>query len=106
MDRLRALMLLQECTGDEIWSVETCRSKGVPELWIDELCDCFESGFESDRLTIYVDDRVTNQYRGVRDVDLAQKLGFSLGLPVERFLAVAGSRRQLVLALQEAAEEF
>jgi hypothetical protein len=70
------------------------------------LCDCFESGFEDDRMTIYVGDRVTNQYLGVRDVDLAQKLGIVLGLPVERLMATARSRRQLVLAIKEAAEEL
>jgi hypothetical protein len=106
MDRLQALMMLDECDGDEIWSLETCRQKKVPEDWIEQLCDCFESGFEDDRMTIYVGDRVTNQYLGVRDVDLAQKLGIVLGLPVERLMATARSRRQLVLAIKEAAEEL
>lgn len=106
MNRLQALVLLEECDGDEIWSLETCRQKGIPEEWIQELCDCFESGFDDDRMTIYVEERVTNQYLGVRDVDLAQKLGSVLGLPVNQMAASTGSRRQLVLAIQEAAEEW
>lgn len=106
MNRLRALMLLQECTGDDIWSLEHCRLRQVPEEWIDELSDCFESGFEHDLQTIYVGDRVTNQYRGIRDVDLAQKLGRQLGLPVDQIASQSASRRSLVNALQDAAEEM
>ncbi len=68
------------------WSLEHCRLRQVPEEWIDELSDCFESGFEHDLQTIYVGERVTNQYRGIRDVDLAQKLGRQLGLPVDQML--------------------
>ncbi len=47
MNRLRALMLLQECTGDDIWSLEHCRLRQVPEEWIEELSDCFESGLST-----------------------------------------------------------
>ena len=105
MDRLRALSLLHECTGNDIWSVEYCRQQRIPEDWIDELCDCFESGFGDDQQTIYVGEKATNQYLGVRDVDLALRLGMQLGLPVQRLRAEALSRRRLVIAIQEASQE-
>lgn len=106
MNRIRALTLLSECTGDDIWSLEHCRQRQVPEDWIEELSDCYESGFESDSQTIYVQDQVTNQYHGIRDVDLAQKLGRCLGLPVEQLRSSASTRRGLVRSLQDAAEEL
>lgn len=99
-------MLLQECTGDHIWSLEHCRLRRLPEDWIEELSDCFESGFDSDFQTIYVDNSLTNQYQGIRDFDLAQRLGRLLGLPVDRLLDSTASRRGLVQALQDAAEEM
>ena len=77
----------------------------IPETWIDELADCFESGFQHDLQTIYVDDRLTNQYQGIRDVDLARKLGQLLGVPVDRLAETIASRRGLVSAIQEAVEE-
>ena len=67
-DRLRALRLLAECTGDDIWSLQHCRSRGVPQHWLEELADCFESNPQRDDETIYVEDRPSNQYEGVRDV--------------------------------------
>lgn len=103
--RHRALALLNECTGDEIWSVEHCRIRGVPAEWIEQLADTFESGFLSDRQTIYVGDRMTNQYRGVRDVDLAAKLAAALGLDVERITATALGRRGVVTAIKDALME-
>jgi hypothetical protein len=106
MNRLKALMLLQECTGDDIWSLEHCRLRDLPQGWIDEMMDNFESGFDSDSQTIYVQNRTTNQYRGVRDFDLAQRLGRLLGLPVDNLLSTAASRRRFVQALQDAAEEM
>ncbi len=106
MNRLKALTLLSECTGDDIWSLEHCRLRQIPEDWILELSDCFESGFESDSQTIYYQDRVTNQYQGIRDVDLAQKIGQCLGLPVEQLRSTATTRRSLVRSLQDAAEEL
>ena len=69
LDPIAAQLLLLKCTGDEIWSVETCQAAGVPQIWIDELVDCFESGYDTDRNTIYIDDDLTeekmvNQYEG------------------------------------------
>lgn len=105
MDPLLALQLLAECTGDDIWSLEHCRTRKIPESWIEELSDCYESSFEDDRQTIYVERQRTNQYEGVRDVDLARKLGEYLGVETAELANRALSRTDLVRSIQEAAEE-
>jgi hypothetical protein len=102
LNRLKALTLLSECTGDDIWSVEHCRLRGIPEAWIDELSDCYESGFRSHSQTIFYENRLVNQYHGIRDVDLAIKLGEHLGVDVQELLAHAASRARLVSAIREA----
>ncbi len=99
--RHRALAILSECSGDEIWSVEHCHALGVPQVWIDELADAYESGFRSDRETIYIDDSQTNQYHGVRDVDIALKLAEAMGLDVDRVTALALGRRGIVVAIKQ-----
>lgn len=104
-DRLRAMMLLDECTGDDIWPVEYCRSVGVPESWLEELADCFESGFLAERQKIYLADRLVNQFYGVHDRDLAFKLGEFLGIDVMEVTRGAWDRRTEVRALQEAAHD-
>ena len=68
LNALKARMLLSECTGRDIWPVELCREKGIPEAWIEELSDCFESGFNSDLQTIYFDDSPVNQFHGIQDL--------------------------------------
>lgn len=105
LSRLKALALLHECTGDDIWSLSHCRQRGVPAEWLDELSDCFESGFQADRETIYVGKRVVNQYQGIRDVDLAQKLAQWLGVEVQHLSGQALSRAHWVRLIQEAVEE-
>ncbi len=95
-----------KCVGDEIWSVETCRAEGVPEIWIDELRNTFESGFDSDRNAIYVADNLTNQYHGVLDLHLSYKLAEFLGIDWQRATQTALGRRAEVKALQEAFEEM
>lgn len=102
ISRDRALALLSRCRGDEIWSVEHCRDQGVPEAWISELADAYESGYRSDHDTIYVSDRATNQYHGVRDLDLAMRLGKTMGLQVERVTANILGRRAMVEAIKQA----
>ena len=102
LPRHRALALLSECNGDEIWSEKHCRDKNVPDDWIEELKDAFESGYQSDSQTIYVDDQGVNQYHGVRDVDLAMKLGECLGIDVRHATSMAISRRAVVNAIKEA----
>ena len=105
LPRLTALRLLSECVGNEIWSVSLCREKDVPESWIDELVDCYESGFQSDRKTIYYKDRVVNQYHGLRDVELAYKLAELLGVDTQQATSLAIDPRAQVHALREAVEE-
>jgi hypothetical protein len=103
--RLNALMLLSECSGDDIWSPEHCRLRGVPAAWIEELRDSYESGFQRDAETIYLADRAINQYHGLRDVDLAIKCGEYLGLDIEDIISQAATRRHLVRLIREAIEE-
>lgn len=105
LNRLQALNLLSECTGDDIWSLDHCRLRRVPESWIEELADCFESGFLQDSQTIYAQGSVVNQYHGIRDVDLAMKLGEYLGVPVTELQAHAATRSTLVRSIQERVEE-
>lgn len=105
MQRDRALALLTECTGDDIWSPDHCRLRRVPEAWIEELSEAYESGFDSDRDTIYERDQVTNQYYGIRDVYLALKLGTELGIDVERATAFASRPAAIVAAIKDAVFE-
>ena len=102
LPRQRALVLLAECTGDDIWSVPHCRDRGVPESWIEEMADAFESSFRTHSQTIYVENQPTNQYHGIRDVDLAIRLATSMGLDVDRVVATALGRRGIVQAIKEA----
>ncbi len=105
LNRLKALNLLSECTGDDIWSLEHCRQRGVPAAWMEELADCFESGFQHDSQTIYLGEAVVNQYQGIRDVDLALRLADYLGIDTEVLQDTHLSRASLVLAIQQAAVE-
>jgi len=101
LSRHRCLAILQECRGDEIWSPEHCAARGVPNDWVDELADTFESGFQHDRQTIYWKGQVTNQYRGVRDVDLAMRVASSMGLDVDQITATALGPSAVVKAIKE-----
>ncbi len=106
MDQVKAQWLMMKCNGDEVWNVETCRQLGVPQAWITELADCFESGFDSDRNTLYENDRLVNQYHGVLDLHLAYKLAEYLGIDWRHATAAALTRRAEVIALQEALDEI
>lgn len=105
LSRLKALTLLSECNGDDIWSVEHCRLRGVPEVWIEELADCFESGCQRLSQTIFVGKSMVNQYHGIRDVDLATRLGEFLGIDVADLNAFAATRVRLVMSIRQAIEE-
>ena len=105
-DQIAAQMLLLKCTGDEIWNEETCRKEGVPELWIEELKDSFESGFDSDRNTIYYQDKLVNQFEGVLDLHLAFKLAEFLGIDWERATSSALGRRAQVDAIKAELDEL
>lgn len=98
-------MLLDECRGDEIWPLELCRAKQLPDTWIEELSDCFESGFRADRETIYFEDRVVNQFHGLRDVDIAYRLAGFLGVDVHLTTVGALGPVAEVKALKEAVQE-
>lgn len=106
LNRIKALALLAECTGDDIWSADLCREKGIPEAWMEEASDCYESGFDSDSQTIYADGAVTNHYFGLRDVDLARKLGEYLGVNVAEVTHGAFSRAAEVQAIKDAVTEM
>lgn len=105
LHRLLALSLLSECTGDDLWSIEYCRQRGIPEVWIEELLDGFESNFTLESRTIYVENQRVNQYEGIRDVDLACKLGEFLGVDTARILERTSHRQRVVQEIREAMEE-
>ena len=102
---MKALSLLAECRGDEIWSIAYCAKRGVPNVWVEELADCFESGFRFDRDTIYENEQVVNQYEGVHDLQLAYKLAEYLGIDVARVTSTSLNREAEVRALKEAVDE-
>ena len=105
-DRLKALMLLSECNGRDIWPVELCREKGVPEVWIEELADAFESGIDSPLSQIFLEEQIVNQFFGVQDLHLAFKLGEYLGVDTLLVTQMAVSRFAQVRAIQLAVEEL
>ena len=106
LNALKARMLLSECTGRDIWPVELCREKGIPEAWIEQLSDCFESGFNSDLQTIYFDDSPVNQFHGIQDLHLAHKLGAYLGVDTMNATSMSLGRAAEVRAIQEAVDEM
>ena len=105
MNTFFALELLKECAGDDLWSLEHCRARGIPTAWIEELSDGFESSYQIDSETIYVGDRKVSQYEGIRDIDLAIKLGEYLGVNTALLKASSLTRHGLVKAIREAVEE-
>ena len=105
LNRNQALMWLSECTGDDIWSIEYCRKCQIPQAWVDELRDAYESGFESDCQTIYYRHEAVNQFEGIRDVDLACKIGQFLKLNVARIVERHISRAAIVREIREAIED-
>jgi hypothetical protein len=105
MTKVQALILLEECTGVDIWPIDYCRQRGIPDVWVEELADAFESGYADQRDVIYFQDRPVNQFHGVLDFDLAIRLGAFLGIDVDRVTATALTRPATVQAIKEAAEE-
>ena len=106
MDPIAAQMLLLKCQGDEIWDAETCRAARVPQAWVEELKERFESGFDSDRNSIYVDGRLVNQYEGISDLHLACKIAEHLGIDWRRVTAHAISRTAQVDAIKAEIDEL
>ena len=105
MNRAHAMMLLSECNGDDIWSIEYCRTRRVPDAWVKQLQDAYESGFETEDASIFYREKLVNQFAGVRDVDLACKLGEYLGLNVKQIVESQFSRTGVVRAIRETVEE-
>jgi hypothetical protein len=105
VNRSQALKLLSECTGNDIWSIEYCRHSQIPNAWIQELKDAYESGFESLSETIFFRERIVNQFEGIRDVDLACKIAQLLGVSLSRILSMQNSKEGVVRAIREAIEE-
>ena len=110
MDPVAAQMLLLKCQGDEIWSEQECIKAGVPQAWIEELVERYESGFDTDRNTIYVQGndrmRVTNQFRGVSDLLLAYKIADYLAIDWRQETGHLIDRVSKVNALKEALDEL
>jgi hypothetical protein len=104
-NRMQLLEWLSECRGDEIWSLDYCRQRCVPNQWIDSLMDAYESGFRSDRETIYYRGALVAQFEGVRDVDLALQIANELGLDVDSIQQSAWSPTDCVQKIHEAVLE-
>jgi len=105
-----ALALLDECSGDDLWSVEHCLLRRVPQEWIDELADAYETSYRISSQTIYVPDaqhgrRIVNQYYGVRDIDLARRIAMELGIDVGSIEVRTNSRSTFVEMIKEAIME-
>jgi len=101
-----AQLLLLKCVGDQIWDEQTCIDQGIPQIWFDELVENYESGFDNDRNTIYVNEHVVNQYRGVSDLHIALKLAEFLGIDWKRATSVAPGRRAQVEAIKAELDEL
>ena len=99
-------MLLLKCRGDEIWSLEVCRSEGIPETWIEELQDCFESGFDSDLNTIYHNNKLVNQFQGLPDLAIAYRLAEFLGINTQTIRNTVADRQQQVQSLISELDEI
>ncbi len=102
LPRHRALSLLTECTGDEIWSVAHCQARRIPEPLIQQLADAYESSFDRDSETIYTDSGITNQYHGIRDIDLAIWIADSMGIQIDQHALARLGRARLVQAIKDA----
>lgn len=106
MNAISAQMLLLKCQGDEIWPEDVCLAAGIPKVWIDELVEKYESGFDTDQNTIYKDGRIVNQFEGVSDLLLAYKLADYIGIDWQKETNHIISRTAKVNALKEALDEI
>lgn len=105
MNRHKLLHWLAECTGDDIWSMEHCRLRGVPEEWLTQLRDVYESGFQSHSQKIFFGEKLINQFEGVRDVDLACRIAAALGLNIAKIVSESFSRSDCVTKIKESLED-
>jgi hypothetical protein len=105
-DRYSAELLLTRCRGDEVWSLDHARELGVPESWLSELLDCYESGFDSNQNTLYTDAGLVNQYHGIADLDIAYRAAEYLGINTEQIRQLPLSRRGQVEQLKTELDEL
>ncbi|MCU0716062.1 MAG: hypothetical protein MUD03_08035 [Pirellula sp.] len=105
MDRSNLLNWLAECTGDDVWSIDYCKRSGIPDSWIRDLSEIYESGFKTSKEVLYHEGKRIHQYRGIRDSDLARRISQQLGYPVEAIERSALSPSDLVRRIKEAVEE-
>ncbi len=105
ISRAHALQLLSLCDGEEIWSIEYCRRHRVPDRWVRELRNAYESGFANPTQTIYYAGRIVNQFEGVLAVDIAIRIAEVLGVNVAIIASRHLSREEIVRAIREQIEE-
>jgi hypothetical protein len=105
ISEINALALLELCRGDEIWSIEYCRDAGVPEPWVLEMSDVFESGFDSERSKIYETGELRNHYEGVRDLELAYQIANFLKYDTSEIRLTVLDRRRQVAAIKQLIHE-
>ncbi len=79
MNRSNLLNWLAECTGDDVWSIDYCKRSGIPDSWIRDLSEIYESGFKTSKEVLYHEGKRIHQYRGIRDSDLARRISQQLG---------------------------
>lgn len=77
----------------------------MPEDWITQLRDVYESGFQSQSQRIYFAEKLVNQFEGVRDIDLACRIAAALGVNVAKIAAASISRSDCVVKMKESLEE-
>lgn len=105
MNRSNLLNWLAECTGDDVWSIDYCKKSGIPESWIRDLSEIYESGFKTSNEVLYHEGKRIHQYKGIRDSDLAMRIALQLGYPVDAIERAALSHSDLVRRIKEAVEE-
>lgn len=105
ISRTHALYLLDLCDGEEIWSIEYCRRHHVPDRWVRELRDAYESGFKDPSQTIIYEGRVVNQFEGVLAVDIAMRVAAVLGVDPHGITQHHASRHGIVREIRERIEE-
>ncbi len=105
ISRSQALHLLQLCDSEEIWSLEYCRQQRVPEPWIRDLRNAYESGFADPSQTIFYEGQVVNQFEGILAVDIALRVARVLGVDTKTILTSHPTRERIVRAIREWVEE-
>jgi len=74
MTNQKILAVANECDGHSILSPEALMAIGLVESLANELTDVFEIDLSSGKTTIHVDDLPVNHLRGIRALDLLERL--------------------------------